>query len=92
MIPITDEDRTTPLTVADLKEFCGALTEALAAAPPLQLSPKRGDVVPAQDIIGVHSEDQAEDGRILCLYDLRDGGTGAQVFFPGEVPGPVRYC
>jgi hypothetical protein len=92
MTEVTDEDRTTPLTVADLKEFFGALTEALAAAAPLQLAPKRGDVVPAHDIIGLHSEDQAEDGRILCLYDLRDGRTGSQVFFPGEEPGPIRYC
>jgi hypothetical protein len=53
MIPITDEDRNTPVTVADLKQLANEFARQLAAAPPLQLS-SHGDVVPPETDVSIH--------------------------------------
>jgi hypothetical protein len=83
-----------PLTVGDFKEFCSEFARQLAATPPPQLSPPRtGDLVPADQIVGLYSEDLCEDGRTtMRLYDLRNGRTGSQSFQVGEEPGPIRYA
>jgi hypothetical protein len=41
-IEITEADKSTPLTVADFKEFLIQLTEAFAAAPPLPVAGQDG--------------------------------------------------
>jgi hypothetical protein len=45
------------------------------------------DVVAPVDVIGLHSDAIAEDGRRVRLYDLIEDRTGVQVD-----DGPIRYC
>jgi hypothetical protein len=53
---------------------------------------KHGDVVLPHEVIGLYSECVAEDGRILRLYDLVQGRTGAQAFRLGEAPGAITVA
>ena len=51
-----------------------------------------GDVVLPHEVLGMYSECVAEDGRVLRLYDLVQGRTGAQAFHPGEKPGAITVA
>ncbi|WP_041388848.1 hypothetical protein [Polaromonas sp. JS666] len=68
------------LTETDLCEFCDALRERLA-------NPELGDIAAPHEVSGLHSDDIAEDGKRIRLYDLAGGRTGAQID-----DGVIRYC
>lgn len=53
---------------------------------------QHGDVVLPHEVLGLYSECVAEDGRVLRLYDLVQGRTGAQAFHPGEKPGAITVA
>lgn len=68
------------LTETDLREFCDALRERLA-------NPELGDIAAPHEVIGLHSDDIAEGGRRVRLYDLVDDRTGVQID-----ENPIRFC
>lgn len=47
----------------------------------------RGDVVPPDDVVTLQSEDRAEDGTVVRLFNLVDGRTGVQ-----KDDGPIRLA
>lgn len=53
---------------------------------------KHGDAVLPHEVLDLYSQRMAEDGRILRLYDLVQGRTGAQAFRPGEKPGAITVA
>ncbi|WP_157045726.1 hypothetical protein [Polaromonas sp. JS666] len=65
------------LTDNDLAEFVRHFRNGLGLC----------DVVAPIDVIGLHSDAIAEDGKRIRLYDLAGGRTGVQID-----DGEIRYC
>lgn len=56
---------------------------------------RHGDIVLPREVLRLHSETVAEDGRVLQLFDLPGGRTGARAFAPGTRPAdrpPITVC
>ncbi len=49
-------------------------------------------IVPAEDVVGLHSESRDADGVIHRLYDLKSGRTSIATIFPGEPDAPIRLA
>jgi hypothetical protein len=66
---IYDEDM--PMSKAAFREFCSLVCEGLDPV-------KTGAIVQPHEVMSLHSDCIAEDGRRIRLYDLWSGRTGCQ--------------